>query len=358
MKKEKKKKVRLKIHKIIILIVLLDILCIGGMIFCYSDKVANFFITTAMTTKSHKYLAYALYGKKRVEKVLAANYIEEVDEEMNLDDVVIDTNNIFNKKYTNKYEKELFTKDEGNDVYKIIRLDKGYSYKGYLTAVYDPADIDLAVTDYLGTVGESCNDFVTKHNGLLAINGGGFRDVDGWGNGSIPKGTIIQDGKIVWTHSSGKGELIGFTNDNKLYLTSDKPEKAIKDGMRDAVEFGPYLIVNGKAMKVHGDGGWGVAPRTAIGQRKDGVVLLVVIEGRLPGYSYGASMKDLIELFQKYGAYNAANLDGGASSTMSVNGTLWNRPSAGGEYGGRTVSNAWLVTNKQNKRAKVPTKED
>ena len=96
----KKKKLRLKIHKRVILVMILDIICIAGMIFCYSDKVANFFITTAMTTKSHKYLAYALYGETRVEKVLAANYIEEVDENMNLDDVVIDTNNIFNKTYT------------------------------------------------------------------------------------------------------------------------------------------------------------------------------------------------------------------------------------------------------------------
>ena len=60
----------------------------------------------------------------------------------------------------------------------------------------------------------------------------------------------------------------------------------------------------------------------------------------------------------KYGAYNAANLDGGASSTMSVEGKLWNRPSAGGEYGGRTVSNAWIVTNAQNKPAQAPNKNN
>ena len=82
-------------------------------------------------------------------------------------------------------------------------------------------------------------------------------------------------------------------------------------------------------------------------------VLFLSIEGRLPGYSLGATMNDIIEVLLRYKAYNAANLDGGASTTMAVNGKLYNRPSAGKEYGGRTVSNAWIVTNKNNK--KVPT---
>ena len=128
--------------------------------------------------------------------------------------------------------------------------------------------------------------------------------------------------------------------------------------MMDAVEFGPFLIVNGKTAKIHGDGGWGIAPRSVIAQRKDGVVLFLIIEGRLPGYSTGASMNDVIDVLLRYKAYNAANLDGGASSTMSIEGKLWNRPSAGGEYGGRTVSNAWIVTNKQGKPAQAPDKNN
>ena len=128
--------------------------------------------------------------------------------------------------------------------------------------------------------------------------------------------------------------------------------------MSEAVEFGPNLIVNGKTAKIHGDGGWGIAPRSVIAQRKDGVILFLIIEGRLPGYSIGASMNDVIDILLRYKAYNAANLDGGASSTMSIEGKLWNRASAGGEYGGRSVSNAWIVTNKQNKPAQAPVKSN
>ena len=53
---------------------------------------------------------------------------------------------------------------------------------------------------------------------------------------------------------------------------------AIKAGMEDAVEFGPFLIVNGNAAEIKGNGGWGIAPRTVLAQRKDGIVLFVVID--------------------------------------------------------------------------------
>ena len=58
-------------------------------------------------------------------------------------------------------------------------------------------------------------------------------------------------------------------------------------------------------------------------------MLFLVIEGRLPGYSTGATMNDVINILLRYKAYNAANLDGGASTTMSVEGKLWNKPSVG-----------------------------
>ena len=264
---------------------------------------------------------------------------------------------MFTKRYTSKYEKELFTKDPGNDVFKLIRLNES-KYKGWLTAIYDPSDVELAVSSKLGKAGQSVNTLVKENDGLVGINGGGFEDLDGWGNGSIPYGAIIKNGELIWEHSGGSGGLIGFTKEHKMYLTDKSPSEAIADGMMDAVDFGPFLIVNGNTSKIHGDGGWGTAPRSVIAQRKDGVVLLLSIEGRLPGYSTGATMNDVIEILLRYKAYNAANLDGGASCTMSIGGKLWNRPSAGAEYGGRTVSNAWIVTNKQGKAAQLPDKNN
>ena len=352
---KKKKKVRLKISIFTLLICCLDLLVITGLLVIHSYKFKSFWIPTAMTTMSHKYLAYTLYNEDVVNKIMSENYVEDTNEEVNLDDIIIGDSS--KKHYSNKYEKELFTKDKGNEVYKTIRIIEP-KFKGWLIGVYDPSDIELAVSNRLGKGGQSVNKLVTSHEGLVGINGGGFEDLDGWGNGSIPYGAIIQNGKLIWTHPGGSGGLIGFTNDHKMYLTDKAPKDAIADGMKEAVEFGPFLIVNGKTTKIHGDGGWGTAPRSVIAQRKDGVVLLLIIEGRLPGYSIGATLNDVINILARYKAYNAANLDGGASSTMSIEGKLWNRPSAGGEYGGRTVSNAWIDTNKNNKPAQAPDKKN
>lgn len=348
----KKKKFRLANFTLFAIFV--DLCVIAALVVINNADFKAFWIPTAMTTMSHKYLAYTLYDVDTVNKIMSENYIEQNTEKVNLDDIVIgDTSE--KKHYSSKYERDLFTRMEGNDVYKIIRIEEP-KYKGYLTVIYDPADVTLAVSSKLGRAGQSVNQLVKNNGGLVGINGGGFEDLDGWGNGSIPYGAIIKNGELVWYHSGGSGGLIGFTKDHKMWLTSDSPEVAIANGMMEAVEFGPNLIVNGKTAKIHGDGGWGRAPRSVIAQRKDGVVLFLCIEGRLPGYSTGATMNDIIEILLRYKAYNAANLDGGASSTMSVEGKLWNRPSAGAEYGGRTVSNAWIVTNTQGKAAQAPKK--
>jgi len=343
-----------KISKFTILIILLDLVAVSGLIVINNDNFKSFWIPTAMTTMSHKYLAYTLYDEDTVNKIMSENYIEQNTEEMNLDEIVVG-NTKEKTHFTSEYERDMFTRDPNNDVYKIIRIEE-QKYKGYLTVIYDPSDVELAVSSKLGKAGQSVNTLVKQNGGLVGINGGGFEDLDGWGNGSIPYGAIIKNGELIWQHDGGSGQLIGFTKEHKMWLTSLSPQEAIANGMQEAVEFGPNLIVNGKVSTIHGDGGWGTAPRSIIAQRKDGVVLFLIIEGRLPGYSIGATMNDVIEILLRYKAYNAANLDGGASSTMSVEGKLWNRPSAGGEYGGRTVSNAWIVTNKQGKPAQAPVK--
>ena len=344
---ENRKLKKFHIHSFTIGVILMDLCVIAGLVVINLDTFKNFWVTSAMTTMTHKYWAYTLYSEKTINKIMSENYIEVNTDSVNLDDIVIGDTSA-KTHYASKYEKELYTRDDGNEVYKIIRIDEG-RYKGYLTVAYDPSDVELAVSSKLGRIGESVAVLCRNNGGLVGINAGGFEDLDGWGNGSVPLGAIIKNGELIWNHPGGSGTLIGFTKDHKLVMTPETPEQAISHGMVDAIEFGPNLIVNGKVSKIHGDGGWGYAPRSVIAQRRDGIVLLLEIEGRLPGYSIGASMNDVIEILLRYGAYNAANLDGGASATMAVNGKLYNRPSAGGEYGGRTVSNAWIVTNKGKK---------
>ena len=265
-------------------------------------------------------------------------------------DEVTDPNMIQLKKYTNKtiykneYEKQILTKDSGNDLYKVIPVS-GTGYQGFLVAVYDPSKVSLATTQYLGVRGESILTVAERENAVIAINGGGFYDPDWNSNGALPHGTVIQDGKVVsdFHDANMGGGFIGFTQDNKLVLGRMTKEEALQMGYRDAIEFGPYLIVNGKSSFIRGNGGWGIAPRTAIGQRKDGIVLFLVINGRIPS-SIGADMVDLTEIMENYGAYNAANLDGGSSSELVINHEIINTPVAGGSNGLRDMSTFWIVT--------------
>ena len=296
-----------------------------------------------MTTMSHKYLATWFYSDETIQKVLENNKIIEVGE-------VTDPDLIKFKKYNgsmlifkNKYEKEILTKDKGNDLYKIINVS-GKTYQGFLVAIYDPSKVTIATTRYLGTRGEAITDVAARENAVIAMNGGGFYDPDWNSNGAMPHGTVIQNGQIVsdFQDANMGGGFIGFTKDNKLVLGKMTKEEALEMGYRDAIEFGPFLIVNGKSSFIKGNGGWGIAPRTAIGQRKDGIVLFLVINGRLPN-SIGADMVDLTEIMENYGAYNAANLDGGSSTELVVQNKIINTPVAGGTNGLRDMPTFWIV---------------
>ena len=167
-----------------------------------------------------------------------------------------------------------------------------------------------------------------QQNAILAINGGGFYDPGYNSNGANPLGVTIADGKIITddAYASNNGGLIGFNLANQLVLMRDATaSEAIDAGIRDAVTMGPFLIVNGKMADIKGNGGWGVAARTAIGQRKDGIVLFLVVDSN-EFRTKGASIRDLAEIMERYGAINAANLDGGTSSAMVEDGKLINDP--------------------------------
>ena len=300
----------------------------------------NFWITSSMTTMNHKYLARWFYTDKAINKVLAMNSVVESGE-------VSDPDLIHFKKYTtsiykNKYEKEILSHDK-DDVYKLIDI-KGTGYKGFLVAIYDPSRVHIATSSKLRVRGESILEVSEREEAIVAMNAGGFYDPDWNSNGALPHGTVIKDGVVVSDYVDARmgGGFIGFDEDDKFILGNMSKEEALAMNMRDAIEFGPYLIVNGKRSFVKGNGGWGIAPRSAIGQRKDGIVLFLVINGRL-ATSLGADMVDLCDIMENYGAYNAANLDGGSSSELVINNKIINTPVAGGKDGLRDMSTFWIV---------------
>ena len=298
---------------------------IGGVVLLYGPfpRFRNWLVTTAMTTMNHQYLATTFYSDARIQKILSQNKVIEPKGSTNLSK--INTDKINTDVYANEYEREILEHKDGEQ-YKMIEIS-GKGYSGYLVAIYDSSKVRVVTSKNLGYSGEYLVNMSKRENALVAINGGGFLDADGKGTGADVEGIVIQDGKILnrnrYTRAGG---LIGFTEDNKLYLGRvSSAEEAIRMGIRDAVEFGPFLIVNGEASKVVGNGGYCLHPRTVIGQRKDGVVLFLVIDGRRVN-CIGADMDDLIEIMQRYGAYNAANLDGGNSSALVIRNKLINHP--------------------------------
>ena len=161
-------------------------------------------------------------------------------------------------------------------------------------------------------------------------------DLAGSGTGGEPLGITIDDGKLihetVYNKEILKGGLVGLTKDHKLFLGDITSVQALNMGITDSVSFGPYLIVNGISADVNGIAG-GLSPRTAIGQRKDGIFLFLVLDGDRTK-ARGATYKDVLTIMENYGAYNASCLDGGTSAGMTVNNKLINNPIT---KSGRTV---------------------
>ena len=323
------------------------ILGIGTVIFLLYGPYSGFrewLITTAMTTMRHQYLATWFYDDETIQEVLAKNKVQEVNEITDTNTIVVNKSENTEIEYANEYERAVLEKDPGNDDYKIIEIE-GKGYSGYLAVIYDPSRVKTVYTKKLGTSGQYLTTMAKDNDALIAINGGGFDDPNFNSNGASPLGITFSGGKLITSKSySGSGGIIGFTEDDKLVLGKMTVKQAQEMKIRDAVTFGPFLIVNGKPSSVLGNGGWGTAPRTVIGQRKDGIVLFLVIDGRTVTRP-GADMNDLIEIMQNYGAYNAANLDGGTSSVMVVNGEIINDPiDSTGAHKTRFISTGFILT--------------
>ena len=330
--------------KITIVFIVLDVLAAICFFVVYSpifETLQNTIISTAHVTKTHGYIAHVFYSDERINKVVALNTVPKIDAKIDLNQVVIDTKP--KESYDNEYDEAILTRDAGNEDYKYMKI-KVSKFDAHLVAIYDPSKVKLIHGKKFNTKDKSGKETVlqmTKRMGaVIGINGGGFVD---YGYGSdIPIGYVIKDGKVIWSPSKKKMDLIGMTKDNKLLLVNATGEEAVEMGMRDGLQFGPFLMVNGEKPKFKDSaGGFSRAARVAIAQRKDGIILFLVTEGT---HTNGPNMKEVVDTLEKYGAYNAANLDGGTSSQLVIKGKLINHPKnimGQSVNGGRGIVTGW-----------------
>lgn len=338
MARKEKRKIRSRITTIILSILTIGILTLAFLLYGPYSGFREYLITVGMTSMTHDWIPKLFYSDETIAKVMENNRVDEVKEDTNTSEIKKEEKKeteAEEKQYANEYDKQILAPNLDKDKYNIYKDDKDYriinikgkGYTGFLAVVYDASKIRTLVTSKLGVTGQYLTTMAKNNNAKLAINGGKFYDPKYSSNGATPRGVTYVNGKCVTSYKyTSTGGLIGFNKDDILVLSSTCTKaNAEKLNIRDCVTCGPFLIVNGKASTVVGNGGWGVAPRTAIGQRKDGVVLWLVLDGRAIGRQ-GADMDDLIEIMKRYGAVNAANLDGGTSSVMAVDGELINDP--------------------------------
>ena len=210
---------------------------------------------------------------------------------------------------------------------QLIDIAEG-TCKGKLLIVSDPKQVILGTSDeFVRQPGLLLTDMVAKYDGIAGINAGGFNDENGSGNGGIPQGLVITNGEIIWGDGTTPYHMVGLDSDGILHVGAMSGNTAVEQGVQWAVSFITHdglassLIINGEVQQQNLGGG--VNPRTALGQRADGALLLLVLDGRSIN-TLGATMEDVVNIMLEYGAVNAGNLDGGSSSVMVYDGEIIN----------------------------------
>ncbi len=204
----------------------------------------------------------------------------------------------------------------------------GGTYNGKMLIIKDPKRVFVGVPDSYGenSKGLSLTKMIDKYEAVGGTNAGGFVDPGGNGTGGIPDGIVIYEGELLWGSLDASYSLSGLDENGMLYVGKMTGAKAMELGLKYAVSYGPALIINGEPCNSKRSLGGGVNPRTAIGQRADGAILLLVVNGRQID-SLGATLDDLVEVMLSFGAVNAGNLDGGSSTLMKLDGEYLNTSS-------------------------------
>ncbi|MBQ1341982.1 MAG: phosphodiester glycosidase family protein, partial [Erysipelotrichaceae bacterium] len=257
------KRLRTKVLIILDIAAVLMLMCFYGPWHGFQD----WFVTTALSTSSHRYLANILYSNIMIEEIMNRNQAIVIEDDSDADLVTFDSSEMY--AINSEYEAQITEHDENQD-FKVFEIS-GVGYNGWVTVIYDPTRLHLVTSS--SSSGAKVSTLANKYNAAVAVNGGGYTI------GSREKtstGGLLADGEVVF-ESWQSESLITMNNEGKLILTYNSVENLADEGETDwAVCFEPFLIVNGQQSTFNGNAG-GQQPRTAIGQRPDGIILLLTI---------------------------------------------------------------------------------
>lgn len=233
----------------------------------------------------------------------------------------------------------------------------GDTYNAHIMIVRDPSKVYLATSteNFSPSIpGTRIDDQIETEGAIAGVNAGAFFDnaTSAPEVGATPEGLVFSRGVCKWTAGSPPNDkgFAGFNKDDILVVAKENLTKAQAEelNIRDGCCFGPVLIMNGEINQEAYNSNSGWQPRTAIGQRKDGAVIFVCIDGRQAG-SPGGTHKDVIDIMIEYGVVNACNMDGGSSTIMVYRDTY----GLFGEAGTVQVINSYSLL--QERPRKMPT---
>ncbi len=335
------------------IVILVLIVLLGGVfglmtVLCYGPSVAarDRFVNTVMETSALKFIPGIYFSQTEVDRILAEGQVRVPTAVTDVSSIKIAVARTPAPKEEAPSEAD-GEEEEPAEVKEPTQSDgitvedvKAQTYRGKMVIVEDPSRVSIHMIPNFaeGGVGQKVVDMANEAGAIVGMNAGGFYDPEGHGKGGLPLGPVIREGVLVSNHASDYRTIIGFDKEHRLIVGDMSPDAAIAAGVWEGIAFGPALVINGERVPT-GSGG-GVNPRSAIGQRSDGAMLLLVIDGRQPA-SLGATVSDLEDVMLSYGAVNAANLDGGSSSVLYYEGELINSPSS--VIGIRPVPDAILV---------------
>ena len=306
-----------------------------GMVICRgpSASLREAFVMTLMETRRFDFVPKVFLSTDEVYEIYMAGRMYEA-EEMNSELISMPSEESNGSEEVIDYG----TPDEDGDgiVFKEI---KGNGYAGYMLIVLDPSRVFVGKPDSYGGVGLTLEEMCIKYGAVGGINAGGFIDDGGTGLGGFPDGLTVID-NVIYSEGHGGDCFAGLDIHNILWVGYHSANEMGPMQIRDGVSFAPILVQNGVAVDTRYLSS-GVNPRTAIGQRGDGAILMLVVDGR-QAHSIGATYQDLAEIMLDHGAVNALNLDGGSSTVMWYEGEYVNSCSAA--YGtSRPLPNAFLI---------------
>jgi len=328
----------------ILLILSIYLICHGP-----SLSARQLFVTTVLETGQLKFLASVFLSEDEIQAMVNQNSMKPMDGDVDLSLIKISANQQHAGSSNNSSVSLSGNAGQpgeavGNDQTAVpqdptegieILPISGRTFYGTLMIIEDPSRVSVATTYPWGEYGKNLDVIAKESGAIAAVNGGLYESYSN--TGARPYGVAVSNGQIQLNQPSSWPGLymIGLNNDNILVIKSlagmnaTQFETYVKEnGIRDAVAFQEessdknnhfvQLIINGEARELNGMGS-GLNPRTAIGQRADGAILLLVTDGRGASGHLGASASDLISVMMEHGAVNAANLDGGSSSCMYYN---------------------------------------